>query len=255
MKGYMQVASMIAFSVMSGQAMAASLTSGATLAAPGSTVTVPVELLNSNGVEFTSIDAAIRISGQSGDLPLILGFDAPPTEPFVWEPFSSVNYIPSPNNPLALPASGEVLGVTGSDRGVFAKSEGRVMDVSISIPAAAVPGQVFQIDLLEDLSFIGSLGVAERFTEPLQDGSLTIVTDQILVDYDCIQTNLFTENACGDMNDDGLVDGSDLNIILDQINALGAPAAVPEARLGTWLIALLALSTRAQGAERRRIIS
>ena len=249
MKSHIRVAIVAAASaLMSKHAVATSLTSGVTLAAPGTTVTVPVDLENPSQDAFTSIDAAIRILGESGDLPLILGFEASLTDPFVWEPFGSVSYIPAPNNPLASPVSGEVLGVSGSDRGVLANSEGRIMELTISVSEAAVPGQVFQIDLIENLSFIGNLGVAEHFTEPFQDGTLKIVTNQILGDYDCIQANLFTVNDCGDMNGDGFVDGSDFNIVLNQINALAAPAAVPEPELAAWLLfGFLTLAVRGRG--------
>ena len=210
-----------------------SLSSGLTIAAPGSTVIVPIDIVNPTNAPFTSIDAAVQI-GESGDTPLILGYEATLSSPSVWEPYGSVTYVPAPNNPLPNPSNLAVLGVTGADIGVTAVSEGRIMELTVSVPSSASPGDVFSVDLVEEFSYISNLGPVEHFTESFQDGTLKVVTTELFDDYNCVQANLFTANSCGDLNSDGLVDGSDFNLVMNEINALPSPAAVPEPALAGW---------------------
>lgn len=214
-------------------ANAQSLSSGLTIAAPGSTVTVPINIVNPANTPFTSIDAGIEI-GQSGDALLILGYETTLASPSVWEPYGSVQYLPAPNNPLPNPSHRNVLGVAGLDIGVTAATEGRIMDLTVSVPNSASPGDVFTVDLIEEFSYISNSGPVEHFADTFTDGTLKVVTNELFDNYNCIQANLFTSNSCGDLNSDGLVDGSDFNMVMDQINSLPAPAAVPEPNLCGW---------------------
>lgn len=235
----------VVFLLVSQLATAQSLSSGLTIAAPGSTVTVPINIVNPTNAPFTSIDAAVQI-GQAGDSALILGYEAM-SSPSVWEPYGSVTYVPAPNNPLPAPSNLAVLGVSGSDLGVTALMEGRIMDLTVSVPNSAAPGDEFAVDLVEEFSYIGNSGPVEHFTETFQDGTLKVVTNQLFDDYNCVQANLFTNESCGDLNTDGFVDGSDFNIVMDQINSLPASAAaVPEPNLCNWfgLAALVLLARR-----------
>lgn len=206
---------------------AVGLSAGYHLVAPGSSLTMPVNVVNGSAETYSSIDAAVRIYGGVGDSPMITGFEVPANS--VWNAFSGVNYTPAPNNPLPAPTTVEVFGVTGSDLNTQATGDGNVMDLLISVPATAKPGDVFQVDLLDDFSYISDLGDVHFFSETLQDGTLKVVTTELLDAHNCIEANLFTANSCGDLNTDGFVDGSDYNILTDQINALSpSAAAVPE---------------------------
>lgn len=143
---------------------------------PGEMVTVSIELstLGENDV-FTSIDAALQITGGSGDLPELVGFSAVAAEPYVWEPFSELELIP-----MTLPSPGCedllrcVFGVTGTDVGVTSNLNGNVMDVEISIPETATLGAVFNLDLVEDFSIISNAGVPLPLDTPFRDGTLRI---------------------------------------------------------------------------------
>ncbi len=239
------IAVAVALLLVSSRVDAQALSTGLTIAAPGSTISIPIDLVNPANIQFTSIDAAIKI-GESGDTPLILGFDTPASSLSVWEPFGSVTYVPSQNNPLVDQRNVAVLGVSGGDRGVQAKAEGRIMDVTVAVPQSSLPGEEFVIDLIEEFSYIGNEGPVEHFNDIFQDGKLKIVSEDLFEKYQCVETNLFTTESCGDLNSDGHVDGSDFNIVMNEINSITATSAVPEPNLASWFVvaALFLLARR-----------
>jgi hypothetical protein len=151
------------------------LSVGSAVGAPGDTVSVSIDLSSLGGVDFTSIDAALQISGGAGDSPLINGYVAAPA-PSVWDPFTGVNYTPAVHDPLAAPALSQVMGISG-DAGATSTLDGPVMDVSILIPATATIGSIFDLDLDEGFSVISNAGVPLDRMTPFGDGTLEIIPE------------------------------------------------------------------------------
>jgi hypothetical protein len=216
---------------------------------PGETVTVSIDLSNlgPNDV-FTSVDAALRITGGAGDSPELVGFTAATTAPYVWQPFSGLEFIPLTN----CTDQQCVFGVIGHDVGVTSSLNGQVMDVEIEIPATATLGAVFNLDLVEDFSAISN-GVAVPpailpLDTPFGDGTLTIGDVPTLdCDFDddaaCTVTDidlLTAEIATGgndlslDINRDGLISKADRDNWLSKAateNGKGAPYLLGDANL------------------------
>ena len=142
--------------LVAASAEAGLLNAGSAVGAPGETVTVTISLSDLGDNAFTSVDAALAITGGAGDAPLINGYVAS-LSPSVWDPFTGVNYTPANNSPLDAPATAQVMGISG-DAGFTSNLNGSVMDVEILIPATATIGAIFDLDLNETFSVISNAG-------------------------------------------------------------------------------------------------
>ncbi len=225
---------------------------------PGETVTVSIELsdLGPNNA-FTSIDAAFQITGGSGDVPELVGFSAAADAPFVWEPFSGLNFVPGTFPCTAeLPSFSRcVLGIAGTDAGVTSNLNGQVMEVNIAIPETATIGSVFELDLIEGLSAISNAGSILPLGTPFGDGTLRIGSvPAIDCDFDgdlaCTVGDidlLTAEIAAGgnnltyDINSDGIISIADRDDWLSKAateNGKGAPYLLGDANLDGSIDAL-----------------
>ncbi len=164
-----------ALTLVAATAEAGILSVGSAVGAPGETVSVSIDLSSLGGVDFTSVDAALQITGGAGDSPLITGYVASPS-PSVWDPFTGVSYTPAVHDPLATPGVSKVMGISG-DAGATSTLDGPVMDVSIMIPSTATIGTIFDLDLNEGFSVISNAGVPLNRMTPFGDGTLEIIPE------------------------------------------------------------------------------
>ncbi len=235
--------------LIAGTVEAEKLTVSSVNGMPGETVTVSIDLSNlAPNHAFTSVDAALRITGGTGESPALVGFTAAAMPPYVWEPFTGLEFIPLTN----CTDQQCVFGIVGHDVGVTSNLNGQVMDVEIAIPATATLGAVFNLDLVEDFSAISNGAAVPPALLPLDtpfgDGTLRIGTvPAIDCDFDgdaaCTVTDidmLTAEIATGgndlsfDINSDGLISIADRNDWLSKAateNGKGAPYLLGDANL------------------------
>ena len=162
--------------LVAASAEAGLLNASSAVGAPGETVTISIELSDLGDNEFTSIDAALAITGGAGDSPLINAYVAS-LAPSVWDPFTGVSYTPPVHDPLDTPATSKVMGIRGNDIGATSNLNGGVMDVDISIPATATIGAIFNLDLDETFSVISNAGARLPDMSPFGDGTLKIIPE------------------------------------------------------------------------------
>ena len=170
------VLSTVLFLVTVSQSGAGLLSTGDYVAEPDQTIIATIELSSLGGEPFTSMDIAIEVTPSvgSGASPTLGTANASTEDGWAWSPFSDANDAQQTFN---LTNTLAVYGVSGEPLGVVSRLDGIVLEVPISVPADAVAGDVFLLDLLEDNSNISNAGVALTPMAGWTDGSITIIPE------------------------------------------------------------------------------
>ena len=159
-----------------GQSDAGILTIGDYIGEPGEVVTATIDLSSLGGADFTSMDIAVQVTPSTGAGPsptLGLGTASTATG-WAWSPFTSVN---DSQQTFNLTNTLAVYGVSGEGAGVTSTLDGKVFQFPVTVPAGAVEGDVFTLDLIETSSNISNNGVALPPMTPWDDGSITIIPE------------------------------------------------------------------------------
>lgn len=159
-----------------GQSDAGILSIGNYIGEPGDVVTATIDLSSLGGVDFTSMDIALEIlpSVGDGDSPTLGTGSASTAEGWVWSPFDSVNDSQQTFNGTDTLA---VYGISGLPAGTTSTLDGTVIDIPITVPAGAVNGDVFVLDLIEVSSNISNNGNALPSMAGWDDGSITVIPE------------------------------------------------------------------------------
>ena len=166
----------VLFLLIAGQLSAGILAIGDYNAEPGQTITATVDLSSLDGAEFTSVDVAVELVPSVGDgsSPMLGNASAATDDGWAWSPFDSVNDAQQSFNETKTLA---VYGIAGSPIGVTSTLDGTVLQIPITIPADAVDGDVFVLDLREENSNISNNGTALPSSPGWVDGSISIIPE------------------------------------------------------------------------------